>query len=44
MIFDAIIGTSNLNKGEGASLKTPALVGEKSATLTFCYSIYSKKS
>jgi hypothetical protein len=25
-----------LRKGEGASLKTPALAGEKSATLTFC--------
>jgi hypothetical protein len=25
-----------LKKGEGASLKTPALAGEKSATLTLC--------
>jgi hypothetical protein len=27
----------NMKKGKGASLKTPALAGEKSATLTLYY-------
>jgi hypothetical protein len=44
-VFDAMIRTKVfLKKGEGASLKTPALPGEKSATLTLCYLIIQRSN
>jgi hypothetical protein len=44
-IFDVMIRTKVFfEKGEGASLKTHALAGEKSVTLTLCYLIIQRNN